>query len=184
MHSRVWSNPRHSRDALQSRVSRLDLLCFTTTMATDPPPPQRRSRVLAELDNPSSFFKPSPAPPPFGLGAPTQTPAKTRLPTTPSIRQTAALQAAVQSNQKRKHYEYDSEDDYDYDDYHGGGYDSGPDASGSSPSRPILRAGGFGLRYDQESSVRRIDMGGHDQELRCALLCPDLRACIVTIVRL
>ncbi|KAI0351250.1 hypothetical protein OH77DRAFT_1430072 [Trametes cingulata] len=121
-----------------------------------PPATQRKSRVLAALENPG-FFSPNPttAPtlPPASLGLPTipQTPAKRYQTPLPDTEYLALLGVGSHSGTKRK--TSDPENSY-------------AESSGSSPARPMPASRGFGLRYDQETAVRSIDKGGADQQQR------------------
>ncbi|KAI0363945.1 hypothetical protein BV20DRAFT_975060 [Pilatotrama ljubarskyi] len=128
------------------------------SQSTQPPPTQRKSRVLAALDNPG-FFSPNPttAPtlPPASLGLPTipPTPAKRIQTPLPDTDYLALLGVGSLTGTKRK--TPDPESNYE-------------ETSGSSPLRPsgITASRGFGLRYDQETAVRSIDKGGPDQQQR------------------
>ena len=135
---------------------------------TPTPPPQatqRKSRILAALDNPAFFSSTStPTPPPpsqppaslgLGLPPPYQVPMKMRQ-QTPSIDESMLLNAA-QLLTKRKYSGPENE------------FDDPLAPGGSSPMHTTIRQGGtFRLNYDQESAVRSIDRGGPDQEQRCA----------------
>ncbi|RDX49056.1 hypothetical protein OH76DRAFT_1483538 [Lentinus brumalis] len=135
-------------------------------MSEPPPTTQRKSRVLAALDNPALFL-PNPTFVPPVSSFPPQTPVKPRLATpAPALNHATVLGLAglgSTSGQKRK--ASGPENDYDY-----------PQASGSSPSAPRAtpraRGGGvinsFGLNYDDEGAVRSIDRGGEDQQLKLA----------------
>ncbi|KAI0819840.1 hypothetical protein BC628DRAFT_1297430, partial [Trametes gibbosa] len=119
-----------------------------------PPATQRKSRVLAALDNPA-FFAPDPStasplpPPAFELPVFSQNPLKRRLETPlPDSDYLALLRDALASGKKRK--VSDPENIYG-------------EASGSSPLQAAPLAGGFGLRYDQETPIRSIDRGGPAQ---------------------
>ncbi|OJT08730.1 hypothetical protein TRAPUB_340 [Trametes pubescens] len=137
-------------------------------MAEPPKPPgtQRKSRVLAALDNPT-FFSPNPATPPpqipdtlpltsLGLPSLSQTPLKRRLETPlPDPDYLALLGGAFAPGTKRK-ASADPENDF------------GVGASILSPLLPgaSVVTRGFSLRYDQETAVRSIDRGGADQKSR------------------
>ena len=55
----------------------------------------------------------------------------------------------------------DLDDDvYDY-------FDVGPSGSSLPLGSAIRNGGEFALRYDTETPLRRIDVGGDDQDLRC-----------------
>lgn len=138
-------------------------------MSEPPPTTQRKSRVLAALDNPALFLQ-NPTTttipmPPASLGLP-QTPMKPRLATpTPAVDFATVLGLTglgPVSSQKRK--ASGPENDLDY-----------LEASGSSPSAPRATPRGgrnatqFGLHYDTEGAVLSIDRGGDDQQLKCVL---------------
>lgn len=129
-------------------------LSTTTTMSDPPPPPptQRKSRVLAALDNPA-FFSQNPTTtslartlPPLSSGL--ATPIKQRLDTPAPFNVSTTLGLAGVGSSQKKRKVSGPENDYDY-----------PQASGSTPGRDRE----FGLNYDQETPVRSIDRGGDDQ---------------------
>ncbi|CDO69944.1 hypothetical protein BN946_scf184836.g18 [Trametes cinnabarina] len=124
----------------------------------NPPQTQRKSRVLAALDNPA-FLSPNlvapppstPLPPPsLGLPPALQTPDKYSLDTSSSEFDYADLLASGSQNKRKAPGLVN-------------GYGA---AIGSSPARSLAPGRDFGLRYDQETAVRSIDKGGSDQELR------------------
>lgn len=142
---------------------------FSPSTMSDPPKPaptQRKSRVLAALDNPDFLYNTSSAPLPPVSGTPLppgslghlQTPAKQRLVTpVPSFDYGASFLGLVgSSQQKRKSPDH--------------GFDEDSDERASSPALPRatqLAAGqGFNLNYDREGAVRAIDRGGPDQEMK------------------
>ena len=130
--------------------------------------PARKSRILASLDNPTlspSAATSSSSPlahTSLGLG-PYQTPSNMHMDTSSLTQDEEAMLSIIRRGQKRKFYgpEMILDDDSD------------AEASGSSPPPfpPLApRAPGqFSIRYDQESMVRSIDRGGHDQETKCVL---------------
>ncbi|KAI0655704.1 SNF2 family N-terminal domain-containing protein [Cubamyces menziesii] len=121
----------------------------------NPPKTQRKSRILAALDNPS-FLSPNPNPatlPPVPLGVPQlpPTPGKRRLEKdVPDFDYLGVLENLPLTQSLRRVLEH--ENDYG-------------EASGSSP-RALGVTRDFGLRYDQETAVRSIDKGGSDQQAR------------------
>lgn len=135
-------------------------------MAEPPQPPgtQRKSRVLAALDNPA-FFSPNPATPPplpstlpptsFGLPSLSQTPLKRLETPLPDPDYLALLGGAFTQGTKRK-ASVDPENDFG-----AGGILSPP-----LPGAASVVSRGFSLRYDQETAVRSIDRGGPDQKTR------------------
>lgn len=138
-------------------------LSTTTTMSDPPPPPptQRKSRVLAALDNPA-FFSQNPTttslartlPP---LSSDLATPIKQRLDTPVPFNVSIILGSAGVGSSQKKRKVSGPENDYDY-----------PQASGSTSGRDRE----FGLNYDQETPVRSIDRGGDDQATKyvCSFL--------------
>ncbi|KAI0669019.1 hypothetical protein C8Q78DRAFT_1044175 [Trametes maxima] len=133
---------------------------------SDPPNPlatQRKSRVLAALDNPA-LFAPNPSAsasldlPPTSLGLPSfsQIPSSRFETPLPGADYLALLGRSGHGGTKRKV----SDPDSSYDEDGGSGL--------SSPPRPAASQRGFGLRYDQETAVRSIDRGGDDQQNKIA----------------
>ncbi len=136
------------------------------TDPSKPPPTQRKSRVLAALDNPdflynaqTPFFPASNGNPlpPASLGH-LQTPVKQSLVTpAPSFDYGTSFLGLVGPTQhKRKTPDH--------------GFDEDSDDRSSSPALPRgtqLAAGqGFNLNYDNDSAVRAIDRGGPDQDVK------------------
>ena len=177
--ARLWPVRVH-RDA--SGSSSLSLSWYRSTIMVDsprpPPTTQRKSRVLAALDNPDFIYNITP--PPQSAGGPsgsTLPPAssgpyrslrKQRL-VTPSpafdYESSYADLLGPSSSRQRKRKTPD----------HGFDSDDGEwEASGSSPAPPggsqLGASKGFNLRYDQEGPVRAIDRGGPDQEMKCVVL--------------
>ncbi|KAI0702754.1 SNF2 family N-terminal domain-containing protein [Earliella scabrosa] len=139
---------------------------------SDPPPPpstQRKSRVLAALDNPS-FLSPNPTTTPLAptLQVPVtpvslgfQTPIKQRF-STPAPLNPATILGLVGVGSTLKRKASGPENEYDY-----------GQGSGSSPIRATPRGSSglrpdFALNYDQETPVLCIDRGGDDQALKLA----------------
>ncbi|KAI0742470.1 SNF2 family N-terminal domain-containing protein [Daedaleopsis nitida] len=147
---------------------------------TPQPPPggtQRKSRVLAALDNPS-FFSPNPiAQPPTASPALPLPPASSGIPYTPvkqryktpapsfnyaTVMGLAGLASIGSSHKKRK--VSGPENEYGYG--HAGGSSPMP-----LPATPRLGSSlhpEFGLNYDNEAPVRSIDRGGEDQAAKLA----------------
>ena len=178
--ARLWPVRVH-RDA--SGSSSLSLSWYRSTIMVDSPRPpqttQRKSRVLAALDNPDFIYNITPPPqpasgpssstlPPASSG-PYRSPRKQRLVTpSPAFDHESSYADLLgpsslrQRKRKTPDHGFDSDDDE-------------WDASGSSPapprgSQPITYRD-FNLRYDQEGPVRAIDRGGPDQEMKCVILC-------------
>ncbi|KAI0640983.1 SNF2 family N-terminal domain-containing protein [Trametes meyenii] len=128
-----------------------------------PPATQRKSRVLAALDNPA-LFAPSPSasvsldlpPASFSLPPLSQISVSRFETPLPGADYLALLGSTSYGGTKRKVSDPDSS--YDEDD--------GP--AFPSPSRPVASQRAFGLRYDQETAIRSIDRGGEDQQARIA----------------
>ncbi|KAM5537320.1 hypothetical protein V8D89_009050 [Ganoderma adspersum] len=133
-----------------------------------PPPTQRKSRVLAALDNPDFLYNAAQTslPPVSGTPLPPgslghlQTPVKQRLVTpAPSFDYGTSFLGLVGSSQLKRRTP-------------DGGFDEDSDEFGSSPAPPRpsqLAAGqGFNLNYDKEGAVGALDRGGPDQEMKMA----------------
>ena len=155
---------RHTRATRRGCRSALDALPATTTMSDPPPPPptQRKSRVLAALDNPAFFFSNPPIAPPLATPLPpvssgsTQTPIKQRHGTPAPLNYATALGLAGIGSSQKKRKASGLENDF-------------TGASSSSPRPTATSTGGgfeFGLNYDQEGPVHKIDRGGDDQALK------------------
>ena len=129
------------------------------------PPPQYRARLLAALDHTSPYASPSPSqlpPVSSGLPPPLQTPARMR--TQSPLAYDDDFQATARAlSQKRSFSEYEDDLDDDVYDY----FDVGPSGSVLPLGSTIRNGGEFTLRYDTETPLRRIDVGGDDQDLRC-----------------
>ena len=166
--TRVGASECHNRDRALGRVAP-STLPATTTMSDPPPPPstQRKSRVLAALDNPS-FLSPNPTTTPLAptLQVPVtpvslgfQTPIKQRY-STPAPLNPATILGLVGVGSALKRKASGPENEYDY-----------GQGSGSSPIRATPRGSSglrpdFALNYDQETPVLSIDRGGDDQALK------------------
>lgn len=131
-----------------------------------PPPTQRKSRVLAALDNPDFLYNAGQTslPPVSGTPLPPgslghlQTPVKQRLVTpAPSFDYGTSFLGLVGSSQLKRR----TPDD---------GFDEDSDEFDSSPARPrpsqLTARQGFNLNYDKEGAVGALDRGGPDQEMK------------------
>ncbi|KAI8992782.1 SNF2 family N-terminal domain-containing protein [Trametes punicea] len=128
----------------------------------NPPATQRKSRVLAALDNPA--FLSSNVPPLAGASLPPASLGMPQIPQMPTTRPSVTpspefdYEAILERGSLRKHKRKAPGLDFLE--------DVGEEANGSSPARSLVPTREFGLRYDQETAVRSIDRGGNDQDLR------------------
>ena len=142
---------------------------FSSSTMSDPPKPpptQRKSRVLAALDNPDFLYNAGQTslPPVSGTPLPPgslghlQTPVKQRLVTpAPSFDYGTSFLGLVGSSQLKRR----TPDD---------GFDEDSDEFDSSPARPrpsqLTARQGFNLNYDKEGAVGALDRGGPYQEMK------------------